>query len=323
MEEGASVLNELWIILALVFTATLLAIQAICGPIARSRQATRSTDRRLEQSADRVGSRELANALRSERRLAEFNNPILRNISDIITQTGLRFSRSLLSFSVLALVAILFFAWGFIFGRGAVSFLLAIGSTLFVAFAFFNTLRQRRIARFAELLPDSIDVIVRAVRVGYPVPAALALVAREMPAPVGPEFGMAADEISFGQDIRTAVEGLYRRVGLGDLVFLVVAINVQTQTGGNLAEILSRLSRLLRNRAKLQLKIRALTADGRISALVLSLMPFILLAGITLVAPNYFGEVRNHPFVLPAMIYGIISLAVGNIIMYRMVNFRI
>jgi tight adherence protein B len=79
----------------------------------------------------------------------------------------------------------------------------------------------------------------------------------------------------------------------------------------------------LRNRAKLQLKIRALTADGRISALVLSLMPFILLAGITLVAPSYFAEVRNHPFVLPAMIYGIISLAVGNVIMYRMVNFRI
>src|ERR1035441_3944189 len=98
---------------------------------------------------------------------------------------------------------------------------------------------------------------------------------------------MTADEISFGQDTRTAVEGLYRRVGLDDLVFLVVAINVQTQTGGNLAEIVSRL---LRNRTKLQLKIRALSADGRMSALVLSLMPFILLAGITLIAPNYFAE---------------------------------
>jgi tight adherence protein B len=230
-------LNELWIIIALVFTATLLGVQAICGPIARSRQATKSTDRRLEQSTDQAGRRELVNALRSERRLTEFDNPILRSINDVVTQTGLRINRNLLAFSVLALIAILFFAWGFIFGRGAVSLLLAIGSTLFVAFAFFSTVRQRRIARFAELLPDSIDVIVRAVRVGYPVPAALALVAREMPAPVGPEFGMTADEISFGQDIRTAVDGLYRRVGLDDLVFLVVAINVQTQTGGNLAEI--------------------------------------------------------------------------------------
>jgi tight adherence protein B len=105
-------------------------------------------------------------------------------------------------------------------------------------------------------------------------------------------------------------------------VFLVVAINVQTQTGGNLAEILARLSRLLRNRTKLQLKIRALSADGRISALVLSLMPFVLFAGITLIAPNYFAEVRQHPIVVPALVYGAISLIAGNVIMYRMVNFR-
>ncbi|MCU1340407.1 MAG: type secretion system protein [Bryobacterales bacterium] len=316
-------MNELWVIIALVFTVTLLGVQAIYGPIARWRQATSSTNRRLEQSADQAGRGELVNALRNQRRLTtEFDNPILRSIDDAVTQTGLRLNRNLLAFSAIALIAILFFAWGSIFGRGAVSLLLAIGSTLFVAFAFVSTVRQRRIARFAELLPDSIDVIVRAVRVGYPLPAALALVAREMPAPVGPEFGMTAEEISFGQDIRTAVEGLYRRVGLDDLVFLVVAINVQTQTGGNLAEILSRLSRLLRNRAKLQLKIRALSADGRISALVLSLMPFILLGGITLIAPSYFSEVRHHPFVVPAMIYGIVSLVAGNIIMYRMVNFR-
>jgi tight adherence protein B len=203
-----------------------------------------------------------------------------------------------------------------------IALLLTIGSALVIIFAFFTTVRQRRIARFAELLPDSIDVIVRAVRVGYPLPAALSLVAREMPDPIGAEFGMTAEEISFGQDTRTAVEGLYCRVGLDDLVFLVVAINVQTQTGGNLAEILSRLSRLLRNRTKLQLKIRALSADGRMSALVLSLMPFILLAGITLIAPNYFAEVRSHPLVVPALVYGIISLVVGNVIMYRMVNFR-
>jgi tight adherence protein B len=315
-------LNEQWIIMALVFIATLLGVQAIYGPIARLRQATKSTSRRLGQSADQAGRSDVINALRSARGIAEFDNPILRNINDLVTQTGLRLNRNVLAFAALALIAIMFFGWSFIFGRGAVSLLLAIGSTLFFGFAFFSTIRQRRIARFAELLPDSIDVIVRAVRVGYPLPAALALVAREMPAPVGPEFEMTADEVSFGQDIRTAVEGLYRRVGLDDLVFLVVAINVQTQTGGNLAEILSRLSRLLRNRAKLQLKIRALSADGHTSALVLSLMPFILLAGITLIAPSYFVEVRNHPFVMPALVYCIISLVVGNIIMYRMVNFR-
>jgi tight adherence protein B len=223
---------------------------------------------------------------------------------------------------MLAGSAVLFVIWALVFGRGIASGFLAIASMLLVTFAFFHRIRERRIARFAELLPDSIDVMVRAIRVGYPLPAALSLVSREMPNPVGSEFGATAEEISFGQDMRTAAENLYHRVGLKDLVFLVVAINVQTQTGGNLAEILARLSRLLRNRTKLQLKIRALSADGRISALVLSLMPFVLFAGITLIAPNYFAEVRQHPIVVPALVYGAISLIAGNVIMYRMVNFR-
>src|SRR5215470_11169229 len=111
---------------------------------------------------------------------------------------------------------------------------------------FFKVVRQRRIARFAELLPDSIDVIVRGLRAGYPLPSAIDLVAKEMPEPVGMEFQLTSDEITFGQDIRAAIDNLYRRVGQDDLLFLIMAINVQSQTGGNLAKILTGLSRLLR-----------------------------------------------------------------------------
>jgi tight adherence protein B len=191
-----------------------------------------------------------------------------------------------------------------------------------LTFLYLRIVRERRLARFADLLPDAIDVIVRAVRVGYPLPGALELVGREMPEPVGNEFAMTADEISFGQDVRTAIDNLFRRVGQEDLLFLVLAIKVQSQTGGNLADILSRLSRLLRNRTKLTLKIRALSADGRISALVLSLMPFILFGGICLISPGYFGEIKDHPLVGPALIYGALSLLIGNLVMYRMVNFK-
>jgi tight adherence protein B len=188
---------------------------------------------------------------------------------------------------------------------------------------YLEAVRRKRIARFAELLPDSIDVIVRGVRVGYPLPVALELVARELPEPIKTEFGMTADEISFGQDIRTALANLYRRVGHEDLLFLVVAINVQTQTGGNLAEVLSRLSRLIRARMKLHLKVRALSAEGRMSAIVLSLMPFILFGGVSLISPSYFGEIRHEPLVYPALVYGAFSLIIGNLVMYRMVNLRV
>jgi tight adherence protein B len=313
--------NELWIIVLLVFGATLLCVQAIYGPVVRTRDSAKSTKRRLAESVAQIRRVEVANALRDQRGFDVSSNRILRRINDLTTQTGLQLDRKLV-FVAVGLSGAFFFVLSFAFGVGAISVLLAIASTAIALLALLHVLRERRIARFSELLPDTIDVMVRAVRAGYPVPAALSLVAREIPDPVGPEFAIAAEEISFGQDLRTAVEGIYRRVGLEDLVFLVVAINVQTQTGGNLAEILARLSRLLRNRTKLQLKIRALSADGRISALVLSLMPFILFGGITLISPNYFVEARNNALFVPALTYSAISLLIGNVIMYRMVNFR-
>jgi tight adherence protein B len=151
---------------------------------------------------------------------------------------------------------------------------------------------------------------------------ALGLVAREMPDPIGTEFGIVLDEIRFGLDQRVAVNNLYERVGQEDLSFLSTAINIQSQTGGNLAEILQSLSRLLRNRAKLRLKIRALTSEGRWSGIFLSAMPFILFLVLNLVAPKYFADLKGHPILIPAIGLGLTLLAIGNLLIYRMVNFK-
>jgi tight adherence protein B len=315
-------LNELLLISAIVFVAAALAVHRIYWIAWRSRRARSSINRRLALSKPVATGQERLDSLREARGLAAFDNPLLRRYNDFLLQTGLRLDRNLLLLCMLALSAILFGALGLTFGYGAVTLVTA---TLFaVAFIvlFFKIVRQKRVARFSGLLPDSIDVIVRGLRVGYPLPAALDLVAREMPDPIGTEFGMTSHEIAFGQDIRTAIENLYRRVGQDDLLFLIMAVNVQNQTGGNLAEILSGLSRLLRNRAKIHLKMRALSADGRMSAVVLSLIPFILFGLICLISPAYFGEVRNHPLVIPALVYAAISLLLGNLVMYRMVNFK-
>ena len=119
-------------------------------------------------------------------------------------------------------------------------------------------------------MPDALDVIVRGLRAGHPFRVALGLVAREMPDPVGSEFGIVADEIMFGLGQSAAIDNLFPRVGQEDLSFFSTAVNIQNQTGGNLAEILSRLSTMLRSRSKLRLKIRALSSEGRLSAIFLS-----------------------------------------------------
>jgi tight adherence protein B len=314
--------TELWLITGLVFGAVLFGVEALYWLVFHRRRISGAVDRRLELSRAALDPAEPSNALRGAPGLLDSDHPVLRNLNDLLAQTGLRPDKNVLLLGMLALSVLLFFAWALVLGYGLTAIAAAILSALLTLFLIFKSVRQRRIARFADLLPDSIDVIVRAVRVGYPLPLALELVAREMPNPVGSEFKAAADEIAFGQDVRTAIENLYRRVGQEDLLFLIVAINVQYQTGGNLAEILSRLSRLIRQRARLRLKISALSAEGRVSALVLSVMPFILFAGISLISPGYFGEVKDHPLVEPALIYAAMSLLIGNIIMYRMVNFK-
>jgi tight adherence protein B len=314
--------TELWLITGLVFGAVLFGVEAVYWLVFHRRRINRTVDRRLELARGVLDPTEPSNALRGENGLLDSDYPMFRNLNDLLAQTGLQPDKNVLLLAILALSVLLFFGWVLVLGYGLAAIAAAVFSAFVLLFLFFRSMRQRRIARFAELLPESIDVIVRAVRVGYPLPLALDLVAREMPNPVGSEFKAASDEIAFGQDVRTAIENLYRRIGQEDLLFLIVAINVQYQTGGNLAEILSRLSRLIRQRARLRLKISALSAEGRVSALVLSVMPFILFAGISLISPGYFAEVRDHPLVAPALIYAAMSLLVGNIVMYRMVNFK-
>ena len=312
----------LFTIPVLAFVATLLGVLAVNGLVSHAGLMHKSTNRRLTASHRPADSMEALDALRRERGFVDVKNPWLQSINDQLMQTGLKLDRKLLLLSVIALALVQFLLLGLVFGYGPVALLIAVVLALALTFLFFRAVRSRRIARFAEQLPDAIDLIVRGVRVGYPLPVALGLVAREMPDPIGAEFGLTSDEITFGQDVKTAVDNLYRRVGQEDLLFLVVAINVQSQTGGNLAEVLMRLSRLIRNRGKVYLKIRALTAEGRVSAKFLSAMPFALFAIVSLVSPAYFGEIRHHPIVAPALIYAAVSLIVGNIMMYRMVNFR-
>jgi tight adherence protein B len=160
------------------------------------------------------------------------------------------------------------------------------------------------------------------VKVGLPFSSALNLVAREMPDPAGSEFGMTADEISFGLDMATALHNLQRRVGQEDLLYFVIAISIQSQTGGKLSDVLSRLSQLIRQRAMLRLKVKALSAEGRMSGYFLSAMPFILFGAITLLSPSYFTSVQDHPLMRIGVVVGLGLLLIGNVMMYRMINFK-
>ena len=141
---------------------------------------------------------------------------------------------------------------------------------LLLPFVALRFMRSRRHSRFGAQFPDALDVIVRSLRAGHPVPVAIAMVAREMPDPVGTEFGIVSDEITYGADLETAMRNLYFRVGQEDMPLFVTAVAIQTSTGGKLSEILENLSGVIRLRFKMRRKVRALAAEGRFSAMLLS-----------------------------------------------------
>jgi tight adherence protein B len=302
-----------------------LAVQGTYWFVSEQRRTRGAVNRRLLLAKQTTSAQEAFETLKRERGLVRLENGRLGHLNDLILQTGLRLDQKLLIVIAFLLGLLFFLLFGFALGYGLLSF---IFSAIFAALSmviFLAIIRRKRIAKFSGQLPDAIDVIVRGVRSGYPFTVALGLVSKELSDPIGTEFGMTSDEISFGSDIGTALDNLFHRVGHEDLLYLIMSLKIQNQTGGNLAEILSRLARLLREREILRLKVRAVSAEGRLSGVFLTAMPFILFFIVSLLKPDYFFNdvVRNHPVSMPALVLGLTMLGVGNVIIYRMVNFKV
>jgi tight adherence protein B len=315
-------LDGLWVIYALVFGAALLGIQAVYWLFFRSRQQQKAINRRLALHGELRHPVDALEALRRERGFSNFRNPIFTRANDYLVQTGLKIDYNTLAMCTAAIMVAFVVIFSLAMGFGLLAFILAAVTAIGAVLLFLRRARNRRIARFGEQLPDALDVIVRGVKVGHPFSTAISLVAKEMQDPIGTEFGMASDEITFGLELNTAMENLSRRVGQEDLLFFMTAINIQSKTGGNLAEILERLSRLIRQRIKIRLKIRALTAEGRLSAIFLTIVPFVLFGTINLLAPSFYATVKDHPATVPVLVFAVVLLAIGNLVLRKMVNFR-
>jgi tight adherence protein B len=318
-------MTEPWVIYFLIFAAVFTAVQFSFGYLTGELRSRKRATSRLAQATrgNRSESeRNEAQAIWVAQQGNDSEFSAIRWFRTLVLQSGLRLKHStvLLIYVVAAFVA--FVVSGFLpvpFELQLVlSVLLPLGSLVLAL----KVLRARRMKRFGEQLPEVIDIIVRSLRAGHPLTVSLALVAREMPGPAGPEFSVTSDEITYGRDVRSALGNLYQRVGYDDLRFLVAAISVQHQTGGNLGEILSRLSKLLRDRFRMRRKIHSLSSEGRFSAVALSLLPFVVYLLMSVTSPDYFNEVWGHPVMTLAFGLAGVLLLIGNFVMYKMVNFK-
>jgi len=285
----------------------------------------KNNNRRLKVLDEKTDRGSVLAQLRRERGLTaggEYRLPLV-NLNQLVLQSGLTmgFSRLL----IFVAIGVLFAFGGTMMVQHNISH--ALGAALFAGtilpFAVLKMLRSRRQKKFGAQFPDAIDIIVRSLRAGHPVPVAISMVSKEIADPVGSEFGIVTDELTYGADLETAMRNLYYRVGADDLPLFVTAVAIQGSTGGNLGEILENLSGVIRQRFKMRRKIRALAAEGRASAMILSSLPIALFIVINIMVPSFYGAIWNEDMTKIALALAGAWMGVGNVIMWRLVNFRI
>jgi tight adherence protein B len=319
----------LWLILVGGGGALALAFMAMQGP-----SPSRALKRRIELVKERHGDVLAGNAQAQIRKLfAERSNRIESVASSLIPKPALlrkrlemtgkditlgKYALICLGLAALVAVALLF--------RGA-PVLLSILLGMFVGIGgphfVIGFLIKKRLAKFNSNFPDAIELIVRGLRSGLPITETLGIVAQEILGPVGVEFRIVNDKMKIGRTMEGALQDTADRMGTAEFKFFVITLAIQRETGGNLAETLSNLADVLRKRAQMKLKIRAMSSESKASAYIVGSLPFVVFTLVWLINPTYMHGFFVDQRLMVAGIGGLIWMSLGAFIMAKMVNFEI
>jgi tight adherence protein B len=324
------VTDGVMIFIGLIFVAVALLSQGLIVPVfGESRQMRKKLQSRLSDIEEESDEESFSSLLRQKylRQLSPLerqleNLPSMRNLAEVIAQGGHKFlAYRVVLLSVVSAVVAVLIAW--VMTRSiaitALSFVLSGGLPFMKIFSD----RTKRIQKFEEQLPDAIDMVKRALRAGHPFTGAIKLVSEEMDDPVATEFGTTFSDINYGNDARRAMIGLLQRVPSVTVMALVTSILVQRETGGNLAEILDQISAVVRGRFKLQRKVKTLSAEGRMSAWILALVPLVLFAVIWVSSPDYLPMLLEEEAGKKMVIYGVVSAVIGIFWVRRVIRIEV
>ncbi|MCC1492260.1 type II secretion system F family protein [Cognatishimia sp. F0-27] len=205
----------------------------------------------------------------------------------------------------------------------AVKAVMAVGMGVGGVYMWVNHKAKKRLSMIEEQLPDAVELMVRSLRVGHPFSSAISIVSKEIKDPLATEFGVIADESTYGRDIGEALKHMAERLDMQDMRFLAVAVAIQQQAGGNLAEILDGLAKVIRARFRLFRRVKAITAEAQWSGKFLSGFPVAALIFIQVAKPDYYDEVLDHPWFIPACFVVAIMLTLNIFVMRALVNIKV
>lgn len=313
--------GSIYLIYGAVGLTVIMIAEAVYLVFATTSERRSAINRRMRLQEQKLTQEQVLIQLRKERGVGE-GRSLFNRFHALRVQSGLTtpLPNFLLKTSGVAAAIVGLLVWRGvppIYGLAVFPVLCAIFPLIALKF-----LLKRRHKAFGLQLPEAIELITRGLKAGHPVPVAISMVAKEMPDPIGSEFGVIADEVTFGSDLVSALQNMYERVGHEDLPLFVTAVSIQSTTGGNLREILDGLAMVIRERGKLKRKVRAISSEGRMSAYILTAVPAVLFVAIMVVMPNFYNEVWDKPMTWYLMSGSIAWLIFGNVIMFRMANFK-
>ena len=315
------------IFLCLLGGAVFLLSQVLIVPAFGSDARARKLLRRKLAEIDSVDAqREVASLLRQKylrdlsplaRRLEDL--PRMESLGRYIEQSGVDILAHRLV--VLALVcAAAAFLVAATFTDSLVLTLLAVVAGGAAPFVFVSRKRRARMEKFEEQLPDAVDVMKRAMRAGHPFNACLKLVSEDMEDPIAREFEQTFADVNYGNDLRRALLGLLLRVPSTNLMAVVTAVLIQKETGGNLAEIFERISQVIRSRFRFGRRVRTLSAEGRLSAWILTLVPIVLFGVLWITTPSYLPPLLENPTGQKMLIFALVMMVVAVFWMRKLIR---
>lgn len=250
--------------------------------------------------------------------------PRLHGVDQMIEQSGLdltvsRYILIQLILSLMVLVLLLLFTPGNPIVVVPVSLLAGFSAP----FLFVTMKRRQRVDTFQQQIPDAMDYLARSLRAGNPFTASMRSASDELPEPIAGEFRTTFEELNFGLDLEEALHGMGERTGSEELQYFITAVLIQRTTGGNLAEVLNRISKVMRSRASTMREIQVLAAEMKYSANILIALPFVVALALSVFSPGYLTVLFESELGLVIIGVQILLMAIGYFIIKKMINFRV
>ncbi|MDC8754814.1 type II secretion system F family protein [Erythrobacter sp. sf7] len=324
-------------ILLALFAATFIIVQAMLNVAWARRSRLNTINQRLRMISEGRTREEVVSVLRknSGTDFSAFPQPIagwLTALERALRSAGIQFQTSQVIFGMavafgllVAVIGVAASMSGFAMTQGTVLLILTLAFCVAVLLPILviSASGQRRRKRMEEQFPVSLDVFIRALRAGHPVASAIDLLTKEMPDPIGSEYGLVADEVAYGAELSDSLAAMAERWDLEDIRMFVVSLSVQNETGGNLAEILENLANVVRARASLFLKVRALSSEGRMTGWILSILPVAAFVALFAINPEFYLDVAGDPIFILVFVLLMVMYTIGFVTIRLMINIKV